>query len=108
MELTRKYLTKEFAKRGWFWPAEKIGDAVVRILESHHSKGKFDVPAAAVLTPGYMDNWFLPMWLPAAVTDGFIAMKFGVAKVLPRVPFVGGGGGAGAGAGGEVEANKAA
>jgi len=90
MELTRRYLTKEFAKKGWFWPAEKVGDAVVRILESHHTKAKgFETPAAAVLTPGFMDNWFLPMWLPASITDGFIAMKFGVAKVLPRIPFVG-------------------
>ena len=101
MELSRRYLTKEFAKRGWFWPAERIGDAVVRILDSHHSRGKFDGPAAAVLTPGFLDNWLLPMWLPAAVTDGFIAMKFGVAKVLPRIPFEAGGGG-------EAEAKKVA
>lgn len=107
MELTRRYLTKKFAKRGWFWPAEKVGDAVARILEAHHAcgeKGKFvDTPAAAVLTPDYMNNWFLPMWLPASITDGFIAMKFGVAKVLPRIPFVAGGGG-----GSEVEAKKVA
>ena len=104
MELTRKYLTKEFAKKGWFWPAEKVGDAVVRVLDSHHAKPKFvEGPAAVVLTPAFIDNWFLPMWLPASVTDGFIAMKFGVAKVLPRIPFVGGGGG-----GKEVEAKKVA
>lgn len=101
MELSRKYLTKEFAKRGWFWPPEKVGDAVARILGSHHKeKGRFDVPATAVLTPGYLDNWLLPMWLPASVTDGFIALKFGVAKVLPRIPFVGGGKGE---AGGEAK-----
>ena len=104
MELSRRYLTREFAKRGWFWPPERVGDAVARILESHHRArgGRFDVPATAVLTPGYVDNWFLPMWLPASVTDGFIAMKFGVAKVLPRIPFVGGGGGE------AVEAKKVA
>jgi len=93
MELTRKYLTKEFTKKGWFWPAEKIGDSVVRILKSDEKTGKFDSPAAVVLTPGYLDNWLFPMWLPKHIVDAFVAMKFGVAKVLPRTPFVGGGGG---------------
>ena len=63
---SRRYLGKQWQNAAWFLPATAVSRAAWRVLSARTA------PATHVVTPNWLENWLLPMFMPTFLVDAAV------------------------------------